>query len=381
MLELLLLGFFLLFCVVCYFFCKEEVFPETNDVCLFYLKGLIVLLLIHCIFICSSLLFNVANLFLIKGDPLFLFYGPLLFLYIKSNSYKQKREKRSLSLSPHFFIGFFILSGYLFLNIVYKSIPELFIEVFVFIIYVLSAFSILVYVIMSYQIVMISSSFKEPSIKLKYLKLITFLFFLSVLLFGYCFHDNSYITHYRFLILSFLVALIVFCIRFYFVQVTSVKSIESQSDSDGSVAVDTISLALEPPVEIRDVKYEKAKISDELLVEYDKRIMEVIVRSKMFLKPDLKLDDLANQTKISRYYLGQYFSRVHNLNFNQYINKLRIDYVLHYIQKQKSIDDLTVNELLAISAFNSRTSFFRSFKEFVGVPPSEYLEKLKKKTV
>lgn len=381
MLELLLLSLFLVLCVVCYFFYKEDVFPETNDMYLFYFKGIIVLLLIHCIFICSSLLFNVKNLFLMKGDPLFLFYGPLLFLYIKSNSSVRKRKRTVLSLSPHFFTGFFILSGYLFLNIVYKSIPDLFIEAFVFIIYVLSALSILVYVIISYQIVMISSSFKEPSIKLKNLKLITFLFFISVLLFGYCFHDTSYIVHYRFLILSFLVALVVFCLRFYFGQRTSVKTKELQSNIDDSVSNDPISLAIALPLETKYLKYEKAKISDELLLEYDKRIVEVIINSKMFLKPDLKLDDLATQTKISRYYLGQYFSRVHNLNFNQYINKLRIEYVLQYILEQKDMYNLTVNDLLAISAFNSRTSFFRSFKEFVGVPPSEYLEKLEKKTV
>lgn len=379
MFELFFIVLVLFYVVVLFTLFNRKKNQTINCKSLKYFRLLIFFLMIHSVLICISLQFFADNFFLKNGDPLYLFYGPLSFLLIESCVSDAMCQKRKVFEYYHFLLGVFFLIGFLFLGLVSNSLSVIFIEAFTFIVYLLSVVSILFYSILNFSLIIRFYPSNDSTNELKYFKLVTFLFFLGILLFGYFFHDRFYLFSYLFMIVIYLVVLNVFLIRFYF-NLLSEKKLPTDNFVEPVVHVvkEKIKNISEETIGNDEMKYEKAKISDELLIEYNKRIVDIINKQELYLKPDLKLDDLANLTKISRYYLGQYFSRVHNMNFNQYINKMRIEYVLLYINKNKDVVNLTVNELLAVSAFNSRTSFFRSFKDVVGVPPSEYLDIIKR---
>lgn len=127
--------------------------------------------------------------------------------------------------------------------------------------------------------------------------------------------------------------------------------------------------------ELNHQKYGQTKLNEIVLQRCNIKVQDIIIENKAFLDANFKMTDLAAQTKISRYYLAQYFNVVHRMNFREYINKLRIDHVVQYINNSNKKDKLSVNDLFRESAFNSKTSFFKSFKHVLGCTPFEYLKK------
>ncbi|MCP1996486.1 helix-turn-helix domain-containing protein [Flavobacterium sp. HSC-61S13] len=130
-------------------------------------------------------------------------------------------------------------------------------------------------------------------------------------------------------------------------------------------------------VDPTELKYEKVQLSDAVIQKLDIKVTAIIIQKKAYLDPDFKMFDLARQTKVSRYYLAQYFRSVHNMNFREYINKLRIIHILEFIKNYniKSQERLTINQLFTESSFNSKTSFFKSFKDVTGCTPAEFIRK------
>lgn len=128
------------------------------------------------------------------------------------------------------------------------------------------------------------------------------------------------------------------------------------------------------PMEHVKNKYEKVKLNRQSLVEIDKKVKKTILEEQAFLDSNFKITDLAFKTKVSRYYLSQYFTYIHNLTFREYINLLRINAILDYILTCEEKDKLTINELFFHSAFNSKTSFFQNFKNITGMTPADYIQ-------
>ncbi|MGG5506932.1 MULTISPECIES: helix-turn-helix domain-containing protein [unclassified Myroides] len=122
-------------------------------------------------------------------------------------------------------------------------------------------------------------------------------------------------------------------------------------------------------------KYGQTKLNEIVLQRCNLKVKDIIIDNKAFLDANFKMTDLTARTKISRYYLAQYFHVIHQMNFREYINKLRIDHVVQYINNCNKKEKLSVNDLFLESAFNSKTSFFKSFKQVLGCTPFEYLKK------
>jgi AraC-like DNA-binding protein len=131
--------------------------------------------------------------------------------------------------------------------------------------------------------------------------------------------------------------------------------------------------SLERDVDYEENKYEKVRLSTDFLNQLDIKVQQVIIKEKAFQDPNFKISDLATKTKVSRYYLAQYFTYMHNMNFREYINSLRIEEILNQIQNRDKEDQISVNELFFQSAFNSKASFFKSFKNVTGMTPTEYM--------
>ncbi len=109
------------------------------------------------------------------------------------------------------------------------------------------------------------------------------------------------------------------------------------------------------------------KVNKELLQE----IFDWIKQQKMYLNPELKLEDVSKKFDISKGYLSQLISSESATNFNEYLNTLRVE------EAKKMLLDPQYNKytVLAIgleSGFNSKSSFYASFKKHTGLTPQKF---------
>lgn len=95
----------------------------------------------------------------------------------------------------------------------------------------------------------------------------------------------------------------------------------------------------------------------------------------LFSDPDLSLDLLAEKMGINRNVLSRAINAVTEKNFNQFINEYRIKETIRILstthQKKLSID-----ELYEQVGFNSRSAFYRIFKQVTGLSPNEFRKSL-----
>ncbi|MBQ7840885.1 MAG: helix-turn-helix transcriptional regulator [Lachnospiraceae bacterium] len=85
-------------------------------------------------------------------------------------------------------------------------------------------------------------------------------------------------------------------------------------------------------------------------------------------KEPLTLEFLAKQLHVNKYYLSHIFSDRLQMNFRQYLNRIRLEHALHDMQTT----DHSITRIWEDAGFNSQRSFNRIFLETMGISPMEY---------
>lgn len=108
---------------------------------------------------------------------------------------------------------------------------------------------------------------------------------------------------------------------------------------------------------IQSSNYSKTKI---------KNIKEYI--SKNYLT-NIKLDDLAEFSKLSKYYVIREYEKMYGISPHKYINSLKISYAKKYMKTDKNIANTALE-----SGFYDQSHFNKIFKEYTGITPLKYLK-------
>lgn len=127
------------------------------------------------------------------------------------------------------------------------------------------------------------------------------------------------------------------------------------------------STILPKQIEFKEVKKNKNKSNGKLYTA----IINWIEQDKVFLNPDLNLTLVANKFNISNGYLSQLLNKHSDLNFNDYVNSLRVDEAKEMLE-DSSFDNYTITAIGLEAGFNSKSSFYSSFKKFIKLTPSQY---------
>ena len=97
-----------------------------------------------------------------------------------------------------------------------------------------------------------------------------------------------------------------------------------------------------------------------------------VMRShRLFLNPTVQLKDVAQVLHLSEGYISQLINRHSGLNFNEYVNSFRIEEAKRLLH-HKDYVHYTIMAIGLESGFNSRSSFYRAFKHYVGQTPKEF---------
>lgn len=97
--------------------------------------------------------------------------------------------------------------------------------------------------------------------------------------------------------------------------------------------------------------------------------------AKVYLEPNLILKTLAEKCDTNRSYLSQFINERYNLNFNTFINTLRINEAKHILSDRDN--NIPLKELYLLLGFTTYSVFNEAFKKHVGVTPNFYLKTVK----
>ena len=129
-----------------------------------------------------------------------------------------------------------------------------------------------------------------------------------------------------------------------------------------------------PTHEIQDeklLKKRKILLSDERVLEIASAMDQAISERQLFKKVT-KIGDLADYLNLSPRYLSYVLSKHYELNFNDYINSFRVNYIIELMESART-KNFTFEAMAKEAGFSSRTTFFTAFKKQMGISPTQYL--------
>ncbi|MBC7936734.1 MAG: AraC family transcriptional regulator [Rhizobacter sp.] len=116
-------------------------------------------------------------------------------------------------------------------------------------------------------------------------------------------------------------------------------------------------------------KYADKKLSGseaQLIINKLKRVME---EKELFKNPNLKVNDLAREIKISGHQLSQVLNDNIEKNFTLFVNEYRIQEACGLLVRNSN---LTIDAIADEVGFNAKSTFFATFKKIKGMTPSAY---------
>ena len=99
------------------------------------------------------------------------------------------------------------------------------------------------------------------------------------------------------------------------------------------------------------------------------KVESLMVQNKPFINKKLKLDDLAEQTNMSKHTLSQVLNEAYPHGFSHFIKKYRVEEAKKLILTRP---ELSLEGIGYEAGFNSKSSFFEAFKKFAQCTPASY---------
>lgn len=315
------------------------------------------------------------------ADPLFLLYGPLLFMYIFLLTHNRLPKYYYLHSIPFlayiiYFIPLYLQSGeekikfaeQIFLR---NEVPlkGLFMQM-------ARVLYLGVYIVISIRLVKsfqrrISDNFSDiEKISLDKAK-ITLYFFLFTLLVSVISFILGYQLSYSFNLSNNIIGLFVGMMIYALAYATwNTKGVD-----ESELTIAAVDENQKGNTAFRHTGKVKGRnvfvLNDAQLDEYSERLKNAMETDKVFTENEISLTGLSSKIKIQPYQLSEVISRVYGESFFDFINRYRINEIKSRLEDPKS-DSYSLLGIAMDCGFNSKSSFNSAFKKFAGVTPSEY---------
>lgn len=117
----------------------------------------------------------------------------------------------------------------------------------------------------------------------------------------------------------------------------------------------------------------KFTLTEEQMREYDSTLKTFFKEEQPFLNRNYKINMLSNDINIPVHHLSLFINQKYGLSYSSLINRARIDHILANFDIEKH-QQLTLEGLAKEAGFNSRNTFIRAFKKYLGHTPSNYFQ-------
>ncbi|MGC4041386.1 MAG: helix-turn-helix transcriptional regulator [Flavobacterium sp.] len=125
-----------------------------------------------------------------------------------------------------------------------------------------------------------------------------------------------------------------------------------------------------------DVKKETAKATFNITDETQRKLLQKLEKfeaSDKYLNQEVSLAYLANNLGTNTKYLSEIIKQHKGKSFNNYINGLRIDYIVKELYSNPKFREYKISQLASLSGFASREVFALVFKKETGITPSYFI--------
>ncbi|WP_160112011.1 AraC family transcriptional regulator [Aquimarina sp. AU58] len=104
--------------------------------------------------------------------------------------------------------------------------------------------------------------------------------------------------------------------------------------------------------------------------------MEKFKNSKDCLRPNITLANLASKLNTNSKYLSKTINLHKKKSFSQYINDLRIEYLIEKLKTDNAYRNYTIKAISKEIGFNTPKAFSQAFFKKTGMHPSEYIKNI-----
>ncbi|HRH50096.1 MAG TPA: AraC family transcriptional regulator [Panacibacter sp.] len=117
-------------------------------------------------------------------------------------------------------------------------------------------------------------------------------------------------------------------------------------------------------------------INEKELIFIKEKILSIFQKDKLYLEPELDLNQLSKQLGISSNILSYVINKGFEKNFNDFINTYRINEVIEKMKNPANVN-FTLLSIAFDCGFNSKTTFNRVFKKVTQKSPKQFWEEIK----
>ena len=126
---------------------------------------------------------------------------------------------------------------------------------------------------------------------------------------------------------------------------------------------------------VESVKYGNKKIETEEARNISTSLSVLLQEKQLYQNADLKLPDVARELKISPHQLSQFLNDNLGKSFSHFINEYRVEAAKQLL----AVDTKFTTEAIGYECgFNSKSTFFTTFKKLTGLTPAGYRSNLGK---
>ena len=119
-------------------------------------------------------------------------------------------------------------------------------------------------------------------------------------------------------------------------------------------------------------KYERSFLKGIDTAKIRARLFSLMEDDKIYRDSELTLQSLAESLLLTPHQISQFLNEQLNSNFNQFINRFRIEEAKILLTKNMDHTVLTIGYFVG---FNSKSAFNKIFKNFTGCTPTEFRRK------
>lgn len=109
------------------------------------------------------------------------------------------------------------------------------------------------------------------------------------------------------------------------------------------------------------------------LDHYANRLEDLLTEKKLYLKADLTRKDLAQELSLTEVQVSFIINEGLHSSYYELINRHRVEEATRLIRAGR-LDQITVKALAQEAGFNSKSTFYKAFKEYIGTTPTRYMD-------
>lgn len=153
------------------------------------------------------------------------------------------------------------------------------------------------------------------------------------------------------------------------------KKVKSKSNKINGKIIQNLNPELSQSIQ-SSKKVNSIGISDFKEQDLIKKLIE-IESSEIFLEKNISLTKLASYLNTNTKYLSHVIKKHSDRDFNNYINLLRIQYVVNKLNEDSKFRNYKISAIADEAGFSSHSKFTHFFKLNLGESPSSYILKIK----